>query len=84
MPKPGTGRPYPTHTKIGRMMADRGLTATAVSQGTGIYTRTMTEILSGRMRPSPRALAGLTTFLGVPAEAILEDSYPVVPQAVPA
>lgn len=83
MPRPGIGRPYPTHTKLGRIMADRGLTAMDVAAGSGIYTRTMTELLSGRTRPSARSLNALTSFLNVSPDAILEDSYPHLAVKVP-
>lgn len=84
MPKPGLGRPYPTHTKLGRIMADRGLTAFDVCSGSGIYPRTMTELLSGRARPSARSLNAITSYLGVPPDAILEAKYPHPPAKVPA
>lgn len=70
------GRPYPTHTKIGTLMSARGLRAVDVSTGSGVYTRTMSDLLSGRMRPTPAQLAKLSAFFRVAPDALLEDSYP--------
>lgn len=70
------GRPYPTHTKLGAIMSARGLRASDVSVGADIYTRTMSDLLSGRHRPTPAQLTKLARFFRVPPESLLEDSYP--------
>jgi transcriptional regulator with XRE-family HTH domain len=71
MPKTA-GRPFATTTKLGALMDRRGLRAIEVAAGAGVYPRTLTEILAGRKAPTPQQLAGLTRFLRVPPEAILE------------
>ncbi len=75
MPATG-GRPFPTHTKLGQIMSARGLRAMDVANGADIYTRTMSSLLSGRVRPTPAQLAKLSRFFRVPPEALVEDSYP--------
>lgn len=79
MVKKGAGRPYPTHTKLGRLIADRGLRAVDVSRAANVYPRTLTDLLAGRKPPTNRTLVSLSTFLRVPPEAIVEDSYPCLP-----
>jgi len=69
-------RPYPKHTKLGRLMYARGLRAIDVTVGTAISPRTMTEYLAGRKRPTPRNLTRLTMFLKVEPSAILERKTP--------
>lgn len=73
-------RQYPRHTKLGRLMYERGLRAIDMTVGADIYPRTMTEYLAGRKRPSSRSLVRLTTFLKVKPEAILEKKYPWLPE----
>lgn len=74
-------RPIPTHTKLGKLLSERGLRAVDVTKGCAIYTRTMSDLLSGRRPPTPAQLAELSEFLRVPPERILEDSYPCLPDA---
>ena len=57
------------------MMVARNMRAKEVSEGSGIYTRTMSDILAGK-RPSQRSLILLGEFFGVKPERILEDEYP--------
>jgi len=68
-------RPYRTHTKIGRLMLSRNLRAKEVSDGSGVYTRSMSDILAGK-RPSQRNLALLCEFFKLPPEKLTEDEYP--------
>lgn len=70
------GRPYPKHTKIGKAMADRGLKAFDVASGTGIYTRTLSDILSGRQRPTPAQMAKLSAYFRMSPESLTEAAYP--------
>jgi hypothetical protein len=72
MPPVTRGKQYNRTTKLGKLMYDRGLSAKMVCEGTGIYARTMTEILAGRAYLNPQRLAVLCAFLKVPPEAIME------------
>ena len=84
MPHPGRGRPYPTHTRLGSLMDERGLMANTVAMQAGVHPRILSELLSGRKRPNPRHLAGLCSMLDVDPDDLLEDSYPMLPVEVPA
>lgn len=76
MPVVGRARPYPKHTKLGRLMWDQGLTANEMAYRSKVYHRTLTELLAGRVKPSAKQLHGLCQALGVEPHMILEDSYP--------
>jgi DNA-binding Xre family transcriptional regulator len=76
MPVVGRSRPYARHTKLGKLMWDRGFTATETSFRSSVYHRTLTELLAGRVKPSAKQLHGLCAALGVEPGDILEDSYP--------
>lgn len=60
------GRPFPTHTPLGKVMAHLRLTAAKVAAGTGIYPRTLTEYLAGRKEPTVDHQRRLADFLEVP------------------
>lgn len=70
--KPRNGaRPYPTHTRLGRLMAERGLTAHEVCHAARVYPRAMTEFLAGRKRPTVAVLARLAHALDVEPDTLL-------------
>jgi DNA-binding Xre family transcriptional regulator len=62
---PKMGRPYPTHTKLGKLMAEQGWVAADLSLVTGIYTRTLTEYLAGRKQIKDDHLVALCDALDV-------------------
>ena len=62
-PPKGRGRKYPTHTVLGRLMAEEGLSATIVAQRTGIHHRTLTEYLAGRATMQVKHKALLSEML---------------------
>lgn len=72
----GGSRQYPVHTKMGRIMAKRGLRAIEVSSGAGVYPRSMTEYLAGRKKPSPRNMGKIAAFLNVGVADLTEKKYP--------
>lgn len=72
----GGHRPYPTHTKLGRIMFKRGLRASDVTYEAKVYSRQMTEYLAGRKKPTATNMVKLSTFLGVSVEALTEKKYP--------
>jgi len=74
------GRPFATHTRLGRLMVKRGLNCQELVMGSGTYTRILTEILAGRMRPGNNQLMKISEFLKVPPEYLLEDEYPWTPE----
>jgi DNA-binding Xre family transcriptional regulator len=76
MPVVGRARPYPKHTKLGRLMWDRGLTANETAFASKVYHRTLTELLAGRVKPSAKQLHGLCQVLQVEPDQLLEDQYP--------
>jgi len=81
MPVVGRSRPYARHTKLGKLMWDRGLTATETSFRSGVYHRTLTELLAGRAKPSAKQLHGLCKALEVEPGDILEAAYPFLAPA---
>lgn len=66
-----SGRPFPRHTTLGKLMHHKGLTVKAVEHGTGIYNRTLTEYLAGRKTPIASHRRALAAFLELP-EAVLD------------
>ncbi len=76
----GRGRPYATHTKLGRLMEARGLTCNDLCRGANTYTRALTEYLAGRRRPSAKTMIRLCDYFRVPPEKIYEDEYPWTPE----
>lgn len=72
----GGSRPYPTHTKLGRIMLKRGLRAYKVAAEADVYVRSMTDYLAGRKKPSPRNMAKLAGVLGVTVPDLTEKKYP--------
>lgn len=72
----GGSRRFPTHTKLGRIMAERGIRSNQVTVNTEIYTRSMTEYLAGRKKPSPRNMARLSAYLKVSVQDLTEAHYP--------
>lgn len=78
----GGSRRYPTHTKLGALMYERGLWASTVCRATGIYPRTMTEYLAGRKQPSRGNHIKLCEYFDVPIEDLVGladvDPLPIV------
>jgi transcriptional regulator with XRE-family HTH domain len=70
------GRPYPTHTKIGLLMKERGLRVQDVCMKADIYNRSMTDILAGRKPPSSKVMMQLSEYFRVPPKQLLESEYP--------
>ena len=58
----GVGRPYPTHTPLGKLMAYKGVRAYDLASAVGIPPRTLTEILAGRRKISRKHMASLCRF----------------------
>lgn len=61
--KTGVGRPYPTDTPLGRLMAYKGLRSYDLCAAVGIPPRTLTEILAGRRKISRKHMASLCQYL---------------------
>lgn len=74
------GRPYPTHTTLGKLMHHGYFSTVDVQAGTGIYVRTLTEYLAGRKTISGHHRRALAEFFELP-ESVL-DLDPVVVEQV--
>lgn len=72
----GGHRTYKTHTKLGRIMFDKGVRSIQVTYNAGIHPRLMTDYLAGRKKPSPRSMKMLCEYLHVQAADLIEDRYP--------
>lgn len=59
------GRPYPTHTPLGRLMRELGLRVSDMARRSDISARTLTEYLSGRAEFLPDHRARLAEALQV-------------------
>jgi len=66
----GSGRRYPTITKLGALMADRGLRMYEVAAQARMDPRAMSDYLAGRKPIPPHRLARLSLVLDVEAEDI--------------
>lgn len=69
----GKGRPFPTHTPLGKVMAKRGLRKYQVAGAAGISDRQLTEYLAGRASFSIEHLAKLCRVLKVDPEVLLGE-----------
>lgn len=76
MPRRGAGRPFALHTKLGRLLEERGLGVMEFCIGANTYPRAVTEYLAGRRRPSTKTMIRFTDYLRVPPDRIYEDEYP--------
>lgn len=72
----GHGRPFTRHTKVSRLLAERGLNVHDLSIGADLHSRTLHDIINGKKSPSTRALVRLTIFFECEPEDILEPFYP--------
>lgn len=76
-PRPlGKGRPYPTHTKLGKLMAYFGLRSYDVTARVGLAPRTLTEYLAGRKAISRKHMAGFCELFGCTPAELTEDDVP--------
>lgn len=57
------GRKYPQRTRLAKLMAYRGLTATETARLSRVHPRTLTEYLAGRDEIRPHHLAMLAEVL---------------------
>ncbi len=69
-PNPGRGRPVPTTTPLGRVIAARGLRVYQVAGAAGISPRTLSDLLAGRKEMSLHHRAELARVLGVPGNVL--------------
>lgn len=76
----GGHRTYRMHTKLGRLMYERGVRSIDVTMGSGVYPRLMNDYLGGKKRPSPRSVARLCEFLKCEPADIIESEYPWTPE----
>jgi transcriptional regulator with XRE-family HTH domain len=67
----GSGRRYPTHTRLGALMADRGLRMYEVAAQARMDPRAMSDYLAGRKPIPPHRIARLSAVLDVDAEEIV-------------
>lgn len=77
------GKPFPTYTRLGKLLAQRHLRLHDVALGTRIYHRTITELVAGRKEPTPTQLYALCRYLKITPEKIREAEYPVTPPPLP-
>lgn len=70
---PARGMAYPIHTRLGKVMAFRDLTASEVASASGVHPRTLTEYLAGREPIRPQHLQRLADALGVSPDVIFEE-----------
>lgn len=66
------GRPFATITRVGQRMKQLDYSAHDLSRVTGIYARTLTEILAGRLTPQDYQLSALADALECDPEELLE------------
>lgn len=76
MPIVGGSRTYRKHTKLGKVMDQRGLKAFDVQVGAKINPRLLSDYLAGRKEPSARSKMLLVNFFRVSPDQLFEDSYP--------
>lgn len=66
------GRPYPTHTRLGKVMWHRDWTVYELAGEAGVAPRTLTEYLAGRMPISSTNLVRLARALNCKPEHLIE------------
>jgi len=66
----GSGRKYPTHTRLGALMSERGLRMYEVAAQARMDPRAMSDYLAGRKPIPPHRLARLSVVLDVEPEEI--------------
>jgi transcriptional regulator with XRE-family HTH domain len=66
------------HETLRALMTDRGVSASVVSQATGIPKSSLSEWLSGRIPKFDEALVRLARFFGVSVEHLLTGEEPEV------
>lgn len=76
----GGHRTYRMHTKLGKLMYERGVRSIDVTMGSGVYPRLMNIYLGGQRKPSPRSIARLCEFLKCEPADIIESEYPWTPE----
>lgn len=69
----GKGRPYPTHTKLGKLMAFYGLRSYDVTARVQLAPRTLTEYLAGRKKISRKHMAGFCELFQCTPDYLTED-----------
>lgn len=69
-------RRHTLHTKLGRLLARRGVKVWLFAQTAGIHPRMMTEYLSGRKQPPEAAVQQMARCLSVRPCDIVESRYP--------
>jgi transcriptional regulator with XRE-family HTH domain len=73
---PWTRTRWPIHTKLGKLLIERGKRPKDLSMGTGVHHRQITEYLAGRRPPTHHSLPLLCAYFEVDAADIVEDYYP--------
>lgn len=63
---------WPPQKRLKLLLVERGLTSTWLSETTGVSLVTITGVLSGRVRPTPRVRALIADALGEPAGTLFE------------
>jgi transcriptional regulator with XRE-family HTH domain len=73
----GKGKRPSTHTKLGKLMKQRGIAVHQLAAKCDCSDRTITNLLSGKKPPSPTMKFRLCRALGVTTDEFMEDLYPV-------
>lgn len=74
---PSGGRPYPTHTPLGKIMWHGDWKVYDLASKAGVAPRTLTEYLAGRMQISSTHLVKLSKALGCTRDHLLEQDLKV-------
>jgi hypothetical protein len=69
-------RPHATTTNLGKLLAHLNMPASELCRRTGIYPRTMTEILAGRRELDPMQVKKVAEVLDVPPEWLRTRTRP--------
>lgn len=70
------GRPYPTHTKLGRALYTNRMYVWDLSKAIDIHPRLVTSMLAGTRRPTIPQLYRMCQFFGCHPDDLVEDFYP--------
>lgn len=64
---------WPPQKRLKLLLVERDLTSTWLSEATGVSLVTITGVLSGRARPTPRVRALIGAALGAPPGTLFEN-----------
>jgi lambda repressor-like predicted transcriptional regulator len=77
MPYVGRGRKYPTHTPLGQIMYERGLSVKQMDTMSGVYNRTLCDYLANRWPITKAHLALLSDALDVHPDDLIPTTPPM-------